>query len=79
MYTPQPGWILFLVKLVVAVAIMTVVLIGMMWFMPAWDSGNMLMRLLRLMAVVVVGAGYNFAALGLLGFRVRDFTRNVVV
>ncbi|NEY29741.1 murein biosynthesis integral membrane protein MurJ [Escherichia coli] len=79
MYIPQPGWALFLLKLVVAVVIMAAVLIGMMWFMPAWDSGNMLMRLLRLMAVVVVGAGSYFAALGLLGFRVRDFTRNVVV
>ncbi|MDN6116091.1 MAG: lipid II flippase MurJ, partial [Enterobacterales bacterium] len=79
MYIPQPGWALFLVKLVVAVVIMAAVLIGMMWFMPAWDSGNMLMRLLRLMAVVVVGAGSYFAALALLGFRVRDFTRNVVV
>lgn len=79
MYIPQTGWVLFLTKLVIAVVVMATVLIGMMWFMPAWDTGNMLMRILRLLLVVVVGAGSYFAALALLGFRVRDFTRNVVV
>ncbi|MEG1112953.1 MAG: murein biosynthesis integral membrane protein MurJ, partial [Hafnia sp.] len=79
MYIPQTGWVLFLTKLVIAVVVMAAVLIGMMWFMPAWDTGNMLMRILRLLLVVVVGAGSYFAALALLGFRVRDFTRNVVV
>lgn len=79
MYIPQSGWGLFLTKLVIAVVVMAAVLIGMMWFMPAWDTGNMLMRILRLLLVVVVGAGSYFAALALLGFRVRDFTRNVVV
>ena len=79
MYIPQTGWVLFLPKLVIAVVVMAAVLIGMMWFMPAWDTGNMLMRILRLLLVVVVGAGSYFAALALLGFRVRDFTRNVVV
>lgn len=79
MYIPQSGWGLFLTKLVIAVVVMAAVLIGMMWFMPAWDTGNMLMRILRLLLVVLVGAGSYFAALALLGFRVRDFTRNVVV
>ncbi|OFS09950.1 murein biosynthesis integral membrane protein MurJ [Hafnia sp. HMSC23F03] len=79
MYIPQSGWGIFLTKLVIAVVVMAAVLIGMMWFMPAWDTGNMLMRILRLLLVVVVGAGSYFAALALLGFRVRDFTRNVVV
>ncbi|MHA6306461.1 murein biosynthesis integral membrane protein MurJ [Hafnia paralvei] len=79
MYIPQSGWGLFLTKLVIAVVVMAAVLIGMMWFMPAWDTGNMLIRILRLLLVVVVGAGSYFAALALLGFRVRDFTRNVVV
>lgn len=79
MYIPQTGWVLFLTKLMIAVVVMAAVLIGMMWFMPAWDTGNMLMRILRLLLVVVVGAGSYFAALALLGFRVRDFTRNVVV
>lgn len=79
MYIPQTGWVLFLTKLVIAVVVMAAVLIGMMWFMPAWDTGNMLMRILRLLLVVVVGAGSYFSALALLGFRVRDFTRNVVV
>lgn len=79
MYIPQPGWVVFLTKLVIAVVIMAAVLIGMMWIMPAWDTGNMLMRILRLLMIVAVGAGSYFAALALLGFRVRDFTRNVVV
>jgi putative peptidoglycan lipid II flippase len=74
-FQPQPGWLLFLVKLIVAVAVMAAVLVGIMWWMPQWDSGNMAMRILRLLGVVIAGAGSYFIVLGLLGFRPRDFYR----
>jgi putative peptidoglycan lipid II flippase len=38
----------------------------------------MLWRLLRLMGVVVIGAGSYFATLAVLGFRPRDFARRTV-
>ncbi|AWK14947.1 murein biosynthesis integral membrane protein MurJ [Candidatus Fukatsuia symbiotica] len=72
-FHPQPGWLLFLGKLLVAVLIMCAVLLTVLGLMPPWDSGGMVYRLLRLSAVVLVGAGSYFAVLGLLGFRLRDF------
>lgn len=79
LFTPQAGWGGFLCKLLLAVAVMAAVLVGMMWLMPPWDVGNMPYRLLRLMGLVVVGAGSYFAVLALLGFRLRDFTRSAVL
>jgi putative peptidoglycan lipid II flippase len=77
-FQPQPGWTMFLIKLVVAVLVMSAVLLGVMWLMPAWDQGNMLARLLRLGVVVGAGIVAYFAVLAILGFRPRDFARRVV-
>lgn len=76
-FQPQPGWAMFLIKLVVAVLAMSAVLVGVLWLMPDWEQGNMLARLLRLSVVVVAGAMTYFATLGILGFRPRDFARRV--
>ncbi|WP_131863566.1 murein biosynthesis integral membrane protein MurJ [Biostraticola tofi] len=75
LFVPQPGWLGFFVRLVIAVAVMAAVLVALLWFMPDWDQGNMLARLLRLMGVVIAGAGSYFAILALLGFRLKDFAR----
>ncbi|KHS92777.1 membrane protein [Pectobacterium brasiliense] len=77
-FQPLPGWRGFLVRLLTAVIVMSLVLLGMLWWMPAWDDGNMTMRILRLLLVVVAGAGSYFATLTLLGFRPRDFARRSV-
>lgn len=76
-FQPQPGWRIFLIKLILAVLAMSLVLVGMLYLMPAWDVGGMAMRLMRLSAVVVVGVVVYFGVLGLLGFRVRDFARRL--
>ncbi|WP_252272640.1 murein biosynthesis integral membrane protein MurJ [Pseudomonas subflava] len=78
MYLPQPGWTPFVVKLVLAVVAMAAVLLAMMHFMPAWEQGGMLLRLLRLGALVAAGAATYFGMLLLLGFRPRDFSRRAV-
>ncbi|KEY57937.1 murein biosynthesis integral membrane protein MurJ [Serratia sp. DD3] len=77
-FQPQPGWGIFLVKLITAVLVMSAVLLGVMWLMPDWSQGHMPIRLLRLSLVVVAGIVAYFATLGLLGFRPRDFSRRVV-
>lgn len=77
-FQPQPGWAIFLLKLVIAVVVMSGVLLGVMWLMPAWDQGNMLARLLRLAVVVATGGAAYFVVLGLLGFRPKDFARKGV-
>ncbi|MTH46563.1 murein biosynthesis integral membrane protein MurJ [Intestinirhabdus alba] len=74
-FTPQPGWGRFLLRLVAAVLVMAAVLAVMLHIMPAWAQGSMPWRLLRLMAVVVVGAGVYFAALAALGFKLKEFVR----
>ncbi|MGG5839547.1 murein biosynthesis integral membrane protein MurJ, partial [Huaxiibacter chinensis] len=74
-FTPQPGWTRFLVRLVIAVLVMAAALAGMMYIMPEWSQGAMVYRLMRLMAVVVVGIVAYFATLALLGFKVKEFAR----
>ena len=74
-FTPAPGWGKFLTRLVAAVVVMAAVLLGMMHIMPEWSQGNMPMRLLRLMAVVVAGIAAYFATLMVLGFRIKEFAR----
>lgn len=75
MFQPQPGWGLFALKLLVAVAMMSAVLLGLMHFMPAWDEGQMLERFMRLGVLVVAGVVVYFGMLLLQGFRLRDFNR----
>ncbi|HEY0208673.1 murein biosynthesis integral membrane protein MurJ [Acerihabitans sp.] len=77
MFQPQPGWLAFLARLVIAVALMAAALLGMLWVMPDWAQGTMLARLLRLALVVAVGVVVYFATLAALGFRLRDFARSV--
>ena len=62
----------------VAVAVMVAALMGMLHFMPAWGEGEMLVRLLRLGALVAVGLVAYFGMLLLLGFRPRDFARKAL-
>ncbi|MEA9392955.1 murein biosynthesis integral membrane protein MurJ [Acerihabitans sp. TG2] len=77
MFQPQPGWLGFLIRMVIAVMLMATALLVMMWVMPDWAQGNMLERLLRLALVVAVGIVVYFSALLAMGFRLRDFARSV--
>ncbi|MDF3867482.1 murein biosynthesis integral membrane protein MurJ [Pseudomonas denitrificans (nom. rej.)] len=79
LFEPQAGWGKFIGKLVVSVLVMCAALIGMMYFMPAWDQGGMPIRLVRLGALVVAGVLAYFGMLALLGFRLRDFSRRAVL
>ncbi|SUC40921.1 Uncharacterised protein [Proteus mirabilis] len=42
------------IKLAIALAVMSAVLVGMLWVMPDWQQGNMLMRILRLLLVLLL-------------------------
>lgn len=79
LYEPQPGWTVFLVKLLLAVAAMAVVLLVLLHWLPDWHIGGMLQRFLRLGAVIVAGIITYFGVLALLGFRLRDFARRAVI
>ncbi|UUY10134.1 murein biosynthesis integral membrane protein MurJ [Pseudomonas sp. J452] len=75
LYQPQAGWPVFLGKLSLAVVVMVAALLLAMHFMPPWAADGMLLRLLRLAALVLVGVLAYFGVLLLLGFRLRDFAR----
>ncbi|WP_075180975.1 murein biosynthesis integral membrane protein MurJ [Pantoea sp. 1.19] len=77
-FQPQPGWGGFMARLLAAVLVMALVLVALLQVMPAWESGNMLWRLLRLAAVCAAGGAAYFLTLAGLGFRPRDFARRTV-
>jgi len=78
LFVPQPGWGVYLAKLVLAVLVMSAVLLGLMHFMPAWDQGHMLERFLRLGALVVAGVVAYFGMLAAMGLRLRHFNRKLL-
>ena len=77
-YTPQPGWAVFLFKLVLAVYAMAAVV----WLVSGTDAAWLAMgaagRVGLLTGVVLAGAASYFAALWLLGFRLADFSKRGV-
>lgn len=77
-HQPGPGWGAFLGKLVLAVSVMAVVL----WFVAGdpqrWAAASARTRVLWLTGTVTLGAAVYFAALWLMGFRLRDFARREV-
>ncbi|GJL72413.1 MAG: putative lipid II flippase MurJ [Nitrosomonas sp.] len=74
-YQPQPGWFLFLLKIGVALIVMCLVLWLTMDSNATWLTNTAFDRISRLAWVIIAGATSYFAALWLLGFRFKDFTR----
>jgi putative peptidoglycan lipid II flippase len=74
-YRPQPGWFLFLCKLVVALGVLAALLHVLAGPPELWLSAGPWERVGRLAGVMAAGAGGYFAALFLLGFRLADFNR----
>ncbi|CAJ0991529.1 murein biosynthesis integral membrane protein MurJ [Pantoea sp. Nvir] len=73
-FQPQPGWASFLLRLLIAVGVMATTL-SVLYRMLAWETGNMLWRLLRLVEVLAAGGSAYFLMLVLLGFRLCDFAK----
>ncbi len=74
-YLPQPGWPVFLLKLAIAVYVMSAVLWIAMPEDAAWLAMGIAARALKLAWVVLLGGATYFAALWLLGFRLSDFAK----
>lgn len=78
-YQPQPGWLVFFLKILAALTIMGVVL----WFSAgsdaSWLTDSTMARVGRLSWIIVAGALSYFTALWLLGFRLKDFTKQQVI
>ncbi len=74
-YQPQPGWTGYFLRVLIAVALMA----GMLYFAMGeaqwWLAAGFVDRAVRLTLLVGGGVLVYFAALGLLGFRPRQFAR----
>ena len=74
-YSPQPGWGVFALRIAVALAVMGLCL----WFAAgnseAWLTMPPAIKALRLTGLVALGGAAYFSTLWLLGFRPRDFLR----
>ncbi|HEX7812071.1 MAG TPA: murein biosynthesis integral membrane protein MurJ [Burkholderiales bacterium] len=77
-FSPQPGWLLFLVKLVLALAAMALVLWFAMGSETYWLTSGVAARIARLALLVVLGATVYLGSLWLLGFRLRDFSKRAI-
>ncbi|MGP1931287.1 MAG: murein biosynthesis integral membrane protein MurJ [Arsenophonus sp. ET-YP4-MAG3] len=77
-FIPLLGWKKFLFKLFGALIIMVAMLLLILNFMPIWEHGNMLTRIIRLLFVVFTGAITYFTALFIFGFRFRDFSQRSI-
>jgi putative peptidoglycan lipid II flippase len=77
-YLPQAGWGRFFGRLAVAMAAMGVTLWLMVGPDAFWHHGSVWARAGRLAGLVVAGAAVYFAALWLLGVRLRDFQKRTV-
>ena len=75
MYRPQAGWLLFFGKIVIALAAMGAVLWWRSGDAAAWLTMSAGEKVAKLALIVVLGGGVYFATLGLLGFRLRHFSR----
>jgi putative peptidoglycan lipid II flippase len=74
-FRPQPGWIVFLAKVAVALTVMSAVLWWTMGEDAAWLTAAVWWRIARLSMLVVLGVATYFGSLWLLGFRLRDFAK----
>ena len=77
-YTPEPGWVSFVLRVIGAVVAMAAAL----WFAmgPAdwWLAADWKLRIPALTGLVLMGVLAYLACLALFGFRVRDFSRRGV-
>jgi len=74
-YQPQPGWPGYFMRVMLAVALMAAMLYFAMGESQWWLAAGFFDRMVRLSLLVGGGIVLYFAALGLMGFRPRQFAR----
>jgi putative peptidoglycan lipid II flippase len=74
-YRPEPGWFLFLCKLLVALGVLAALLLALSGSPEPWLSAGPWQRISRLAGIIAAGMAVYFATLFLLGFRFADFAR----
>jgi len=79
LYQPESGWLLFMLKLVMAVAVMAVAVHYAAGADTAWFDYRLWEKILRVLGLVLMGAGVYFSMLWIMGIRVKDFMRRTVI
>ena len=74
-YAPVAGWASFVAKVVVAAGVLAGVLAMLAAPASTWLQAGLLERIGRLALAMAAGGAAYFAALWLLGFRLKDFSR----
>ena len=74
-YRPEPGWLLFLCRLVVALGVLAVLLYALSGPPEVWLSAGPWQKIGRLGGIVAASIAVYFATLFVLGFRFADFAR----
>lgn len=77
-YRPEPGWGVFMLKIMVAVGVLAATLWLAMGSTASWLTGDSWSRVLRLTMLVFGGLLAYFAALLALGFRPRHFFKSAI-
>ena len=74
-FRPQPGWVVFLAKVAVALLVMSAVLWWAMGEEKVWLTATVWWRIGWLSMLVALGVATYFGSLWLLGLRMRDFAK----
>ncbi len=74
-YQPQPGWLIFFIKVLTSLVVLAAVLWVAMGSTTSWLENSSMERIIRLTWVVTLGATSYFTSLWLLGIRLKDFSR----
>jgi putative peptidoglycan lipid II flippase len=74
-YTPQPGWVVFVLKVGLAVAFMAIVLYTTMGEAEWWLSAPWQRKLPAVLGLVLLGTAAYAACLAMLGVRPSQFSR----
>jgi putative peptidoglycan lipid II flippase len=77
-FQPQPGWSIFMLKILVASGGMGALLWITSGSDASWLTGSTFDRAIRLMWIVALGAATYFAMLWGLGFRLKNFSKHGV-
>jgi putative peptidoglycan lipid II flippase len=77
-FKPQPGWGIFLLRVVGAALVMALVLNYAMVSDDFWFHLSSKTRLIYLLGLVAVGGASYFAALWVFGIRARDYSKRVM-
>jgi putative peptidoglycan lipid II flippase len=74
-YAPQPGWLVFVLKVMASVSLMAIVLFTTMGESAWWLQAAGHLKVPAVLGLVALGAAVYGACLFAFGFRPRDFSR----